>query len=65
MSVPTQRRTSSKVGQRRSHHALEKVVLNKCEECGKAVRPHSACPTCGNYKGRKAVKIKAKKAKSK
>lgn len=63
MSVPKKRRTKSSVGNRRSHHALKKVALNKCSQCGKAVEPHKACSFCGYYKGREAVKIKSKKDK--
>ena len=63
MSVPKKRQTSSATGQRRSHHALKKITLNKCSKCGKAVKPHTACSFCGSYKGREAVKIKSKKEK--
>ncbi len=63
MSVPKKKRTSSSVGQRRSHHALKKVTLNKCTKCGRAVKPHTACGFCGTYKGREAVKVKIKEKK--
>jgi large subunit ribosomal protein L32 len=65
MSVPKKRRTASSVGQRRSHHALDAVNLSKCSQCGKSVRPHTACVFCGSYKGREAVKIKQKTEKKK
>lgn len=64
MSVPKKRRTSSSVGRRNSHSALDKVTLNKCEKCGQAVKPHSACSNCGSYKGREAIKIKTKTKKT-
>ena len=64
MSVPKKRRTLSSAKRRRAHHALKKITLTKCSQCGKAVEPHKACPFCGNYKGREAVKIKEKKTKS-
>ena len=63
MSVPKKRRTKSSVGNRRSHHALKKITLNKCPQCGKATKPHKACEFCGTYKGKQIVKIKAKKKK--
>jgi large subunit ribosomal protein L32 len=63
MSVPKKRRTRSSVGKRRSQHALKKVQLNKCPQCGKAIEPYKACPFCGYYKGREAVKIKTKSKK--
>jgi len=63
MSVPKKKRTKSSVGQRRSHHALKSVTLSVCPKCGKAVKPHTACEFCGNYKGREAIKIKEAKKK--
>ncbi|MBA3047880.1 50S ribosomal protein L32 [Patescibacteria group bacterium] len=60
MSVPKKRRTKSSVGQRRSHHALKKISLNKCPKCGQAVKPHCACAFCGFYKGKEVLKIKSK-----
>lgn len=59
------RHTSGKVGRRRSHHALKKISLRKCAQCGQPVKPHAACSYCGYYKGREAVKIKNKKKKEK
>jgi len=63
MSVPKKRRTRSSVGNRRSHHALKKLVLNKCEKCNKVIKPHNACSFCGNYKNNTVIKIKDKKNK--
>lgn len=64
MSVPKKRRTSSSVGRRRSHHALKEVTLNKCSQCGKAVKPHTACSFCGTYKGKQVIKPKTKQKKT-
>ena len=65
MTIPKKKHTSSKVGRRRSHHALKQTKLFSCPKCGKAILPHRACPFCGNYRGKEIVKIKVKKAKSK
>jgi large subunit ribosomal protein L32 len=65
MSIPMKRHTSSAVGRRRSHHALDKKTLNKCTQCGKAVEPHTVCGFCGYYKGKEAIKIKVKAKKKK
>ncbi len=64
MSVPKKRRTSSSQGRRRSHHALKKVSLTICPQCGRAVEPHKACAFCGTYKKQEVIKIKEKKTKS-
>ena len=63
MSVPKKRRTKSSQNNRRSHHGLKKITLNKCSKCGKAVEPHKACLFCGFYKDREAVKVKTLKSK--
>jgi large subunit ribosomal protein L32 len=65
MVVPKKKHTPSAVGQRRSHHALKKVTLSKCPQCGKAVKPHTACAFCGTYKGRQVLKVKVKSTKKK
>jgi large subunit ribosomal protein L32 len=65
MTIQMKHRTSGAKRRRRSHHALKKTILGKCPKCGKTVRPHVACAFCGEYKGRAAVKVKAKKAKVK
>jgi len=65
MSVQFKKRTKSETRRRRSHHALKKTTLNKCTQCGKAVKPHKACAFCGTYKGKQAIKIKDKKEKKK
>ncbi|MCK5061226.1 50S ribosomal protein L32 [Candidatus Parcubacteria bacterium] len=63
MSVPKKRRTSGSAGRRRSHHALKTVTLTKCGQCGRSIRPHTACMFCGAYKGKEVIKIKEKKTK--
>ncbi len=63
MTIPKKRHTSSKVGRRRSQDALKKIKLSSCPKCGKAIMPHRACPFCGTYNGREAIKIKSVKAK--
>ena len=65
MSVPKKRRTKSSRGNRRSHHALKEITLSKCPQCGRAVKPHTACTFCGAYKGEEVVKIKTKDTKKK
>lgn len=49
----------SKVGKRRSHHALSASRLIKCE-CGALRQNHRACAACGKYGGRVVVDVVAK-----
>ncbi len=65
MSVPKKRKTPGSVRQGRSHLALKKVVLSKCSKCGKAIKAHTACSFCGNYKNKEVIKPKTKLAKKK
>ena len=65
MANPKKRRTKSAVGRNRAHLALARKTLNKCPKCGVAVKPHTACNFCGNYKGKVVLKIKSKSNKNK
>lgn len=66
MSVPKKRAASRARKTRAAHHALSKVSTVSCAQCKKVIQPHSACPHCGNYKGRNVfakVNTAAKPAK--
>ncbi len=65
MANPKKRRTKSAVGKNRAHLALKKVSLKKCTKCGQAVKPHTACSFCGNYRDRQAIKTKTLTTKKK
>ncbi len=61
--VPVKHHTKSKVGRRRSHHALKSVALSVCSNCKYPILPHRFCIKCGFYKGKavKEPKLKIKK----
>lgn len=61
--VQMKRHTKSSTRSRRSHHALKNKTLNKCPKCGKAVKPHTACNFCGNYRFMQTIKPKTIKKK--
>lgn len=64
MPVPKKRHSNIRQGKRRfSNYQLKPTAVSRCPQCGAPVRPHYACPTCGHYKGKAAVKIKVKKEK--
>ncbi len=58
MGVPKKRKTKSATRQRRSHHALSRIKLAKCKNCGAATMPHEVCRNCGYYRGREIVQVK-------
>jgi large subunit ribosomal protein L32 len=33
--------------------------LGRCPQCSSALRPHTACPSCGYYRGRQVLTIEA------
>ncbi len=63
MAVPKKKTTKAAKGQRRSHHALKKINLSKCSNCGKPFLSHTVCQACGYYNGKQIIDVEAKKAK--
>ncbi|HXK37329.1 MAG TPA: 50S ribosomal protein L32 [Candidatus Paceibacterota bacterium] len=63
MGVPRHHMAKGKQLRRRSHLALTKQTLRACPQCGKAVRPHRICPSCGYYQGREVMNVLAKRMK--
>ena len=63
MGVPKRRVSHARQGDRRSHHALVSPQLEECPHCHQQKRSHHACPTCGWYNGREAVRIRVQKPK--
>jgi large subunit ribosomal protein L32 len=58
MGVPKRRVSHARQGERRSHHALSLPNLEECPHCHQKKRMHHACPNCGWYGDREAVRIK-------
>lgn len=63
MPTPTQRHTTSRRNNRRSHFALHTAKSSTCKHCGKPVLPHTLCQNCGYYDGRQVVDVLAKLTK--
>ena len=55
MAVPRKKVSKSKRNMRRAHHALPKVNLVECSNCGELKRPHHICQACGHYNGREVI----------
>ena len=59
--VVRMRHTRGHTRNRRSHHALKTKVLATCPNCAAPIQGHTACASCGYYKGRQVVKTKTTK----
>ncbi len=64
MAVPKKKTSVSRKGLRHAgqHHKLYRKHPMSCPNCGDLTLPHKACPSCGTYKGREIIKIKAVEA---
>ena len=69
MAVPRKKVSIAKKHQRTStwrtlkiKKLMKKMVMVTCENCGSKVRKNHVCPTCGYYKGKQVLTIKAKKS---
>ncbi len=60
--VNRMRATRAHRDNRRSHHALGKARLSKCQNCGVLHKSHTICMNCGWYNGRKVIDLAAKAA---
>lgn len=57
------RHTRAHTANRRSHHALKAPTLAVCSNCEAQHRPHHMCLSCGFYKGRQVMDLKAQNEK--
>lgn len=64
MGLPSKKRTSRSRDERRAHYALKQAQTTLCEKCKSPVMPHRACAVCGTYKGKKAVDVEKRIARS-
>lgn len=64
-ALPKRKISTGRKGRRRAAIKLKLPTLVPCPECGQLKRPHIACPNCGIYKGKEAIKEKPKKSKKK
>ena len=55
MAVPKKKSSPSRMGMRRSHHALPVQAHGECGNCGELKRPHHVCAHCGHYDGREVT----------
>jgi large subunit ribosomal protein L32 len=63
MGLPKRKTSHAAQGDRRAHSALAAPQLEDCPHCHEQKLAHHACPNCGWYGGREAVRIKTKAPK--
>ncbi|MBT3981461.1 MAG: 50S ribosomal protein L32 [Bacteriovoracaceae bacterium] len=61
MAVPKKKTSVSRKGLRRAGHThkLQRRFTIACPNCGAAVVPLHICPSCGTYKGKEYIQLKA------
>jgi large subunit ribosomal protein L32 len=57
VAVPKRKMSRSNTRARRSQWKTTAATLVMCEQCREKKLPHTACPTCGTYKGRQVIEV--------
>ncbi|MGI9015648.1 MAG: 50S ribosomal protein L32 [Euzebya sp.] len=56
MAVPKRKKSRSRTRHRKAQWmSTTAPALTTCPQCKTAVRPHTACATCGTYRGRQVL----------
>jgi large subunit ribosomal protein L32 len=59
MGVPKRKTSKMRLRTRKASHRWQAPQLNKCPQCGSTVASHTACSSCGYYKGRQVLTVEA------
>lgn len=59
MAVPQRRTSKTRKRKRRTHFKLTVPGMHTCPSCNEMTAAHRACSSCGEYKGRQVVKMRA------
>jgi large subunit ribosomal protein L32 len=58
MAVPKRRHSNARTNSRRANHdKKEPRHITYCQQCSSPVPPHTVCPKCGHYMGRKVMDV--------
>ncbi len=57
MGVPKRKTSKMRLRTRKASHRWRAPQMNKCAQCGSTVASHTACPSCGYYKGRQVLTV--------
>lgn len=61
MPVPKRKRSRARRDSRFANKGMVEGAMTLCQNCNGALRPHTACITCGFYKGEKVLKTKGER----
>lgn len=59
MAVPKKKRSIRRRRNRRAKQGLQRPNYVSCPHCGEPVFPHRVCLSCGYYKGKEVIEVKA------
>ena len=57
-ALPKKKVTRARRGRRLTAYKLKPVNPSYCSRCRSAKLPHTACPSCGFYRGREVVTVR-------
>ena len=57
MGVPKRKMSKMRLRTRKAANRWHAPQLNRCSQCGSAVKAHNACPSCGYYRGRQVLTV--------
>jgi large subunit ribosomal protein L32 len=55
--LPKRKYAKARQGERRAHLKIPVPAMEACPQCHNMKLSHHACPTCGIYHGREAIKV--------
>jgi large subunit ribosomal protein L32 len=58
MPVPKRKRSRTRRDKRFANKGIQVKALTSCQNCKTPLMPHSACRSCGFYKGAKVMDVK-------
>lgn len=59
--LPKRKISKGRRDRRRAHDSIQSANLVQCNNCGEMRRPHTVCPSCGQYQGREVVQVDKEK----
>ncbi len=57
MGVPKRKMSKMRLRTRKAANRWHAATLAKCGQCGSSITAHTACGSCGYYKGRQVLTI--------